>query len=228
MADHLADNPPPSDRLDEIFELSVLQEDFNYSYNGLILSCIKPTKKVASSQFENDKMEDYLNNFWSECPIAGCGDASCGPDRYVYTSTIQIDLDAIFRIIQIFSDKSGHSKRSRLFKHHISGYHSQAKYKLHTLSFENENELAPVRCYACNWFFFKYRDRKEHLERGECSEIIAAIVKLKESGLWDKIKFKPNIRPKAIQVEKNHDFLEFYLKRLGNRRYCIIEQLEKD
>lgn len=101
---------------------------------------------------------------------------------------------------EIFSDKSEHSKRSRLFKHHISGYHSQAKYKLHTLSFENENELAPVRCYVCNWFFFKYRDRKDHLNRGECSDNIAAIAKLKESGLWDKIKFKPNIRPKPIQV----------------------------
>lgn len=193
MADHLIDNPGPSERLDEIFDLSVLQEDFNYSYNGLILSCIKPPKKIASNQLENDKMEDYLNSFWSECPIAGCDDASCGPDRYVYMIQTRISHD-------IFRDKSGHSKRSRLFKHHISGYHSQAKYKLHTLSFENENELAPVRCYVCNWFFFKYRDRKDHLNRGECSDNIAAIAKLKESGLWDKIKFKPNIRPKPVQV----------------------------
>ena len=92
MADHLIDNPGPSERLDEIFDLSVLQEDFNYSYNGLILSCIKPPKKNASSQLENDKMEDYLNSFWSECPIAGCDDASCGPDRYVYMIQTQLPI----------------------------------------------------------------------------------------------------------------------------------------
>ena len=95
------DNPAPSDRLDEIFELSVLQEDFNYSYNGLILSCIKPAKKVASSQLENDKMEDYLNSFWSECPIAGCDDSSCGHDRYVYITNVQNTFSRNFLVINL-------------------------------------------------------------------------------------------------------------------------------
>ena len=157
----LNENYELTERLDEIFNMNVMNADYDYQFSGKYSSPVKT--KVP----KNDILSLYHETFWQECPFDGCS-YKC--------------------------EKAGKT----VFTNHLAS-HPHANLKLRTLSFEDEETLAPFRCAKCNFFYQAKKGLRNHTRQNLCDGIIDKIIFVRDQQLWDQIRFKKKIRLKTRQ-----------------------------
>jgi len=190
----LNDSYELTDRLDEIFNMNVMNADYGYQFSG------KYSAPVQSKKPKNDILSRYHETFWQECPVEGC--------------TYKCEKSS-----------------TKVFAHHLST-HPHASLKLRTLSFEDEETLAPYRCAKCNFFYQAKKALRNHMRQNLCDGIIDKIIFVREQQLWDQIRFKKKIRHKARQDIDDIIELHKFTFDANNKiesltcRYCLAKNSE--